>query len=74
MTLPLPNFYDLLFARAAINKKKKKAVVKAWALKSPTSGELVWVGSRLVVGITREAAVMGLPWMPYVVRVIVKEL
>ena len=59
---------------AISDKKKNKAVVKAWALKSPTSGKLVWAGSQLVVGMTKEAAVMGLPWKPYVVRVIVKEI
>lgn len=55
-------------------RTQKKATVKAWALKSPTSGKLIWAGSQLVVGMTKEAALIGLPWKPYLVRVVVKEL
>lgn len=57
-----------------MGKPKKKAAIKAWALKSPTSGKLIWGGSQLIVGMTKEAALVGLPWKPYVVRVLVKEL
>ena len=54
-------------------KPHKMRVIKAWALKS-SSGKFVWVGSQLIVGRTKQAATIGLPWKPYVVRVEVREL
>lgn len=50
---------------------KRPSRVRAWALLSP-SGKFIWSGSHLIVGMTKEAALVGMPWTNYVVPVTIQ--